>query len=123
MLLEGVEVADAGDAGRGLSHDACSRAGANRALPRSPERSGFRRAAASRRALQSELGISLLPSSSCVITPWIHNNVPRRACSRSMASKSALKLPLPKLRAPRRWMISKNSVGRSSTGLVKIWSR
>src|SRR5690606_33122889 len=31
---------------------------------------------------------------------------PRAACSRSMASKSALKLPLPKLLAPFRWMIS-----------------
>ena len=50
-------------------------------------------------------------------------SVPRRACSRSIASKSALKFPLPKLCAPRRWMISKKSVGRSSTGLVKIWSR
>jgi hypothetical protein len=49
-------------------------------------------------------------------------SVPRRACSCSMASNSALKLPLPKLREPRRWMISKNNVGLSSTGLVKIWS-
>src|SRR5690606_28969780 len=31
---------------------------------------------------------------------------PRRACSRSMASKRALKLPSPKVRAPLRWMIS-----------------
>ena len=48
--------------------------------------------------------------------------LPRAACSRSMASNSALKLPFPKLRLPFRWMISKNSVGRSSTGLVKICS-
>ena len=39
--------------------------------------------------------------------------LPRNACSRSMASKSALKFPLPKDLAPRRWMISKNTVGRS----------
>src|SRR5262245_33891333 len=50
-------------------------------------------------------------------------SVPLRACSRSIASNSALKLPLPKLREPWRSMTSKNSVGRSSTGLVKIWSR
>src|SRR5215207_4392003 len=31
---------------------------------------------------------------------------PRKACSRSIASNSALKLPAPKLRAPLRWMIS-----------------
>src|SRR5690606_60485 len=31
---------------------------------------------------------------------------PRRSCSRSMASNSALKLPAPKERAPLRWMIS-----------------
>src|SRR5438132_543232 len=49
--------------------------------------------------------------------------LPRAACSRSMASNSALKLPLPKLFAPLRWMISKKSVGRSSTGLVNICSR
>src|SRR5207302_8929946 len=49
--------------------------------------------------------------------------LPRRSCSFSSASKSALKLPLPKLFAPLRWMTSKKSVGRSSTGLVKIWSR
>ena len=50
------------------------------------------------------------------------HSVPRIACSRSIASNSALKLPLPKLCDPRRWMISKNSVGRSATGLVKICS-
>src|SRR5690242_16363594 len=50
-------------------------------------------------------------------------SVPRRACSRSMASNSALKFPFPKLREPCRSMTSKKSVGRSSTGLVKICSR
>src|SRR5438876_3492482 len=49
--------------------------------------------------------------------------LPRAACSRSIASNSALKLPLPKLFAPLRWMISKKSVGRSSTGFVKICNR
>ena len=37
--------------------------------------------------------------------------LPRRSCSRSIASNSALKLPSPKPRAPWRSMISKNTVG------------
>jgi hypothetical protein len=41
---------------------------------------------------------------------------PRRSCSRSMASNSALKLPSPKPRAPWRSMTSKKTVGRSPTG-------
>src|SRR5688500_3566381 len=48
---------------------------------------------------------------------------PRRPCSISIASKSALKLPTPKPRDPWRSMISKKKVGRSCTGRVKIWSR
>ena len=48
---------------------------------------------------------------------------PLADCSRSIASKSALKFPFPKLFAPLRWMISKKIVGRSSTGLVKICNR
>src|SRR6185312_7957913 len=52
-----------------------------------------------------------------------HYKFPRTACSRSMASNRARKLPLPKPRLPWRSMISKNSVGRSSTGLEKICSR
>jgi hypothetical protein len=48
---------------------------------------------------------------------------PRAACSLSIASNRLLKLPLPKASLPRRWMISKKRVGRSSTGLVKICSR
>ena len=39
--------------------------------------------------------------------------LPRRACSRSMASKSDLKFPSPNPFDPRRSMTSKNSVGRS----------
>ena len=39
--------------------------------------------------------------------------VPRSICSRSMDSNNALKFPAPKPRAPMRWMISKNKVGRS----------
>ncbi len=38
---------------------------------------------------------------------------PRLSCSRSIASKSALKLPTPKPREPWRSMISKKNVGRS----------
>src|SRR5262245_8739944 len=39
-------------------------------------------------------------------------SVLRTARSRSIASKNALKLPLPKLREPRRWIVSKENVGR-----------
>src|SRR5262245_1554445 len=39
------------------------------------------------------------------------HRVPLRACSRSIASKSALKFPLPKLREPCRSITSKNNVG------------
>ena len=48
---------------------------------------------------------------------------PRRACSSSIASNSALKLPTPKPREPWRSMISKKNVGRSWIGRVKIWRR
>lgn len=49
-------------------------------------------------------------------------SVPRFSCSRSIETKSALKLPLPNERLPFRWMISKKTVGRSCSGLVKICS-
>ena len=49
--------------------------------------------------------------------------LPRLACSRSIASNSAWKLPLPKPSEPCRSMNSKNTVGRSPMGLVKICSR
>ena len=49
--------------------------------------------------------------------------LPRAACSRSTASKRALKLPAPNPSKLWRWMISMKTVGRSSTGLVKICSR
>ena len=49
--------------------------------------------------------------------------LPRRACSRSIASKSDLKLPIPKPREPWRSMTSKKSVGRSWTIFVKSCSR
>src|SRR5687768_5582070 len=49
-----------------------------------------------------------------------HTRFPRRACSRSIASKSDLKLPSPNPRQPCRSMTSKNNVGRSCTGWVKI---
>jgi hypothetical protein len=52
-----------------------------------------------------------------------HQRFPRSACSRSIASKRALKLPSPKPRAPWRSMISKKIVGRSPSGFVKICSR
>ena len=49
--------------------------------------------------------------------------LPRRACSRSIASNSALKFPLPNPWDPCRSISSKNTVGRSCTGWVKICSR
>src|SRR5207248_8735929 len=52
-----------------------------------------------------------------------HQRFPLAACSRSIASNSALKLPSPKPRAPWRSMISKKIVGRSPSGLVKICRR
>ena len=48
---------------------------------------------------------------------------PRLACSRSIASNSALKFPLPNPCDPCRSISSKNTVGRSWTGWVKICSR
>ena len=48
---------------------------------------------------------------------------PRSSCSRSMASKSAWKLPLPKPSDPCRSISSKNTVGRSPSGRVKICRR
>ena len=54
--------------------------------------------------------------------PKSNYSVPRFSCSRSIASKSALQFPLPKLFEPRRWITSKKSVGRSATGFVKICS-
>ena len=55
---------------------------------------------------------------------WVNNyNVPRLACSLSILSNKALKLPAPNPFAPIRWIISKNKVGLSSTGFVKIYSK
>lgn len=53
----------------------------------------------------------------------VDQRLPRFSCSRSIASKRALKLPLPKPIEPWRSIISKKTVGRSWTGLVKICSR
>ena len=53
----------------------------------------------------------------------VRHRLPRRSCSRSSASNSALKLPLPKPRAPWRSMTSQNIVGRSPTGFVKVCRR
>ena len=50
-------------------------------------------------------------------------SVPRKSCSLSIASKRALKFPFPKDCAPFLWMISKNMVGLSKTGLVKICNK
>ena len=66
---------------------------------------------------QSSSGRMLGMAESC---PY---RLPRSACSRSMASNSALKLPSPKPRAPWRSITSRKTVGRSPIGLVKICSR
>ena len=58
----------------------------------------------------------------CALRPAAQR-LPRLSCSRSIASKSALKLPLPKPSEPCRSISSKNTVGRSPSGLVKICSR
>src|SRR5665213_892894 len=52
-----------------------------------------------------------------------HQKLPRFSCSRSMASNNALKLPLPNPSEPCRSISSKNTVGRSPMGLVKICNR
>src|SRR4051812_3277341 len=52
-----------------------------------------------------------------------HTRLPRRACSRSIASNSDLKFPSPNPREPCRSITSKNTVGRSSIGCVKICRR
>ena len=49
--------------------------------------------------------------------------LPRRACSASIDMNKARKLPSPKPRAPSRWMISMNAVGRLATGSVNTWRR
>ena len=49
--------------------------------------------------------------------------LPRSACSRSIDSKRALKLPSPNVVAPWRSITSKKSVGRSCAVFVKICSR
>ena len=63
-------------------------------------------------ALAGDLAEALVP-----------HRFPLRSCSRSIASKSALKLPSPKPRDPCRSMTSKKIVGRSPSGFVKICSR
>ena len=69
----------------------------------------------------AELDVALLRDlAQAVVT---HQRFPLSSCSRSIASKSALKLPLPKPREPCRSISSKKTVGRSPVGLVKICSR
>ena len=84
---------------------------------------------AARRTSRSP-SITLLCAPLCTSVPSVLNSVvtrrhrfPRRSCSISRLSNSALKLPLPKLCEPRRQMISKKSVGRSCSGLVKSCRR
>jgi len=73
----------------------------------------------SRAASIALLGFSITASQSLIS----NYKFPRFACSISMLSNSALKFPTPKPRAPRRWMTSRNIVGRSWMGREKIWSR
>src|SRR6185437_3439306 len=75
---------------------------------------------AGRRPRVAELHMPLLRHlAQAVVT---HQRFPLSSCSRSIASKRALKLPSPKPRAPWRSMTSRNTVGRSPIGLVKICS-
>ncbi len=72
------------------------------------------------RSVAPDLDVPLARDLTKALVP---HRLPLRSCSRSIASNRALKLPSPKPRAPCRSMISKNTVGRSPTGLVKICSR
>ena len=61
-------------------------------------------------SIQSAVGlpesdVTLARNASQCVVAW-HQRLPRSACSRSIASNSALKFPAPKLFAPLRWMIS-----------------
>src|ERR671924_263799 len=71
-------------------------------------------------AVGAELRVPLARQLSELVIP---HRFPLLSCSRSIASKSALKLPSPKPRAPCRSITSKKSVGRSCAVFVKIWSR
>ncbi len=64
-----------------------------------------------------------IKSQSSAFSPKADHKFPLASCSLSRASNKALKFPLPKLLAPLRWMISKNSVGLSSSGLLNICKR
>ena len=85
-----------------------------------PHRAGRRDACSRLRAAGSALGLSYRRR---VREPSRVQKLPRLSCSRSMASNSALKLPIPNPSEPCRSMNSKNRVGRSPSGLVKICSR
>ena len=71
-------------------------------------------------AVVAEGRVALARHAAAALVP---HRFPLSSCSRSIASKSALKLPSPKPREPWRSMISKNIVGRSPLGFVKICSR
>src|SRR5215204_5988604 len=70
-------------------------------------------------AVLAELSVALARELS---QPVVSHRFPLLSCSRSIASNSALKLPSPKPRAPWRSITSRNRVGRSPIGLVKICS-
>lgn len=53
---------------------------------------------------------------------WVYK-FPRRVCSRSKASNRLLKFLVPKPSKFSRWMISRKTVGRSTTCFVNICSR
>lgn len=79
--------------------------------------------------------VALIPAVNCEASPGaarsnalrfcqsLRQRFPRRACSCSNAKNRDLKLPAPNPRAPWRSITSKNSVGRSPTGLVKSCSK
>src|SRR5690606_12475484 len=101
--------------------------GVLRRFAHAPQCAGKRgRAVTRRRSGAGPWGSRPAPDRTCpgpAGAPGRPQRFPRRACSRSIASNSALKLPLPKPSEPCRSIISQNTVGRSWTGLVKICSR
>lgn len=72
--------------------------------------------------LSSHQYISLIRKSDLTIGDCVQK-FPRISCSTWIASNRALKLPAPKPWWFLRWITSTKNVGRSCSGLVKIWRR
>src|SRR4030095_10564675 len=73
---------------------------------------------------QAAVGAELrVPLARQLSQPVVPHRFPLLSCSRSIASKSALKFPSPKPRAPCRSITSRKRVGRSEGGVVQICRR